>query len=230
MNKIKAIATGMMLTLSAVCASAQGLKVWAKGMTLTADGSSVAYMSVNMTDADELYSGFQMTIEVPKGIHIAMKMSGRDKVNDATLDPYRFEGLSHTLSVNMPTETLIKLGCIDLTANRNFYRDDAEHNIVEHLLSIGLTADKSMEDGDYVLKFSDCKMIHGDATYNEVPDFTTTLTIMGGVPSSIRATRQEERGMEETYDLAGRKVKEPAHRQIYVRKGKKMVRYRDLAK
>ena len=171
-----------------------------------------------------LYSGFQMAIEVPQGIHIAQKASGRKLVNDASLDPYRFEGLNHTLSVNMPTETLIKLGCIDLTGNQDFYRDDADHNIVEHLLSIGLTADKSMEDGDYVLKFSDCKMIHGDATYNEVPDFTATLTIVGGVPSSIKATRQEENGTEDTYDLAGRKIKKPTHKQVYVRKGKKIAR------
>mgnify|MGYP004624373225 FL=1 len=224
MNKIKAITTGMMLTLSTVWASAQNLKVWAESMTLTANGSSVAYMKVNMTDTDEVYSGFQMAIEVPQGIHIAQKASGRKLVNDASLDPYRFEGLNHTLSVNMPTETLIKLGCIDLTGNQDFYRDDADHNIVEHLLSIGLTADKSMKDGDYVLKFSDCKMIHGDATYNEVPDFTATLTIVGGVPSSIKATRQKENGTEDTYDLAGRKIKKPTHKQVYVRKGKKIAR------
>ena len=59
---------------------------------------------------------------------------------------------------------------------------------------------------------------------NEVPDCTATLTLMGGVPSSTRTTHQEGQDMGDTYDQAGRKVKEPVRRQVYVRKGKKMAR------
>ena len=223
-NTAKAIVTGMMFTLTAVWASAQSLRVWADDMTLKADGNSVTRLRVSMTDDGTPYSGFQMAIEVPKGIHIAQRTSGRELMNDATLDPCRFEGLAHVLGTNMPSATLIKVGCIDLMGNREFYRDDAGHNPVEHLFDLGLVADKSMEDGKYTLRFWDCKMIHADASYDESPEFTATLTIVDGVPSSVDVTRQGEQDKGDTYDLGGRKVQEPTHRQIYVRKGRKVAR------
>lgn len=224
MNKTRKIFAVLALTLSAVWAQAQSLSVWADDVTVTADGKSVAYLYVNMTDANELYSGFQMAIDVPEGIHIAQKVSGRNTVNDATLNKYRFEGLSHTLSVNMPSATLIKVGGIDLTANNDFFRDDAEGNIVENLFAIGLTADNTMEDGNYTLKFSDVKMIHGDATYNAPDDFTATLTIVGGIPTSIKMAGADQQTADDYYDLTGKKVKETTGKQLYIKKGKKVVK------
>lgn len=165
-----------------VGAQAQSLRVWMDDMIMVADGTTVTYMTVSMTDADDLYSGFQMGITVPEGITIHQVKSGRVMVNDAKLNEFRFEGLGHSLITNMPDPQTIKVGCMDTRDNAEFYPDDAEGNIVEELFTIGLVASPDMVNGDYTIEMWDVEMIHQNATGVKPSnaDLTAKMTITGG--------------------------------------------------
>lgn len=174
--------TYLLLALFGVQAQAQSLRVWMDDMEVTADGQTVTYMTVKMTDPNDLYAGFQMGITVPEGISIHQIRSGRVMVNDAKLNEYRFEGLGHSLTVNMPNSTTIKLGCMDTRDNAEFYRDDAEGNIVEELFTIGLVGSNDMINGEYTIEMWDVEMIHQNATGVKPSntDLTAKMTVKGG--------------------------------------------------
>lgn len=125
-----------MLALFGVQANAQtsfrsdDVKIWADNVVMTADNSTVSYLKVNMTDLTRQYAGFQMEIHVPKGIHLHQIATGRGFKYDTKLNQYRFDGLGHSVTINMPTETVIKLSVVDFTTNAEFYSDamvDGEH-------------------------------------------------------------------------------------------------------
>jgi len=184
------------LALTGVQAQAEGLRVWVNDAVMTADGSTVTYLTVCQTDpTDNQYVGFQMQMRVPEGIHIAQRKQGRVYVNDATLNEQRFEGLGHALSVNMPEATLIKLSCMDATNNAPFYPDDAEGNTVEELFTIGLTADATMTNGTYTVTLSGVDFIHSDGSSNSPEsEVSFRLTVTGGqepVVTSITYTLPE---------------------------------------
>lgn len=172
----------LMLALFGMHAQAQSLRVWMDDMTMVADGQTVTYMTVYMTDPDDLYSGFQMGITVPEGISINQVKSGRVMVNDAKLNADRFDGLGHSLITNMPNSKTIKLGCMDTSQNAEFYNDDADGNIVEELFTIGLVASPEMINGEYTVEMWDLEMIHKDATGVKPSNtnLTAKMTVTGG--------------------------------------------------
>ena len=224
MNIIRTILTGLVFTLSVVWAQAQSIRIWADSVTVKADSSTVSYLKINMLDDNELYSGFQMNIETPEGIKLALKNSEINDVFDVNLNRHRFKGLNHNLCVNMPSNsTVIKVGCVDITGNKDFYRGDLKQNVVSNLFDIGLIADNSLEDGVYVLKFSNCMMIRNDATYNKVEDFTSILTVTHDDIDAINENLKESNSRETMYDLSGAKVKEPLKGHVYIISGKKFL-------
>lgn len=172
----------LLLALFGVRAQAQSLRVWMDDMNVVADGQTVTYMTVYMTDPDNLYSGFQMGITVPEGISIHQVKSGRVMVNDAKLNEFRFEGLTHSLTVNMADSKTIKLGCADTGQNAEFYPDDADGNIVEELFTIGLVGSPEMVNGEYTVEMWDVEMIHQDATGVKPSNtnLTAKMTVTGG--------------------------------------------------
>lgn len=170
------------LALIGVQARAQELKVWVSNGTLTADSATITKITVYQTDpSDATYVGFQMQMHVPQGVHIAQRKQGRVMVNDLTLNEYRFEGLSHSLTANMPSSNLLKIACLDMSSNSPFYPDDAEGNVVEELFTIGLIADKSMTNGTYKVTLSGVDFIHKDGTSNSPSEEVSfNLTVTGG--------------------------------------------------
>ena len=121
-----------MLVFAAVRLTAQDFKFWMSNPTLTADGQTVTYLHIYQTDANnKQYWNFQVEITLPEGIHIAKKRSGREYVNDATLNEDRFDGLPHVLGVNMPDATTFKALCGNSASKQPYYNDDIDGNIVE---------------------------------------------------------------------------------------------------
>lgn len=214
---------GLMLSLFGVQAQAQSLSVWADDITINADGQTVTYLTVKMTDNNQLYSGFQMAINVPEGITIAQKRSGRVMVNDAELNAIRFEGLKHSLGVNMPDATTIKVACLDTSNNEEFYRDDAEGSIVEELFTIGLVGDPEMVNGEYSVTFSDVLMIHKDASADAAVVQPVTLTVTGGqITSNIKGVSGNTN--HSLYDLNGRKLNAHHAKGVVIENGKKIAK------
>lgn len=184
---MKKFLTFLMLLSVSFGVQAQSLRVWMGDMEMTADGKTVTYMTVYMTDPDDQYSAFQMGITVPEGISINKVKSGRNMVDDARLNADRFDGLAHSLGVNMPNATTIKVTCIDLSANEVFYADDADGNIVEELFTIGLVGSPEMYNGEYTIEMWDLEMIHQNATGVKPvnTNLTAKLTVKGGKSSSV---------------------------------------------
>lgn len=225
MNKSRIFFLGLVLTLSVVWAQAQSLSVWADSVTVKADSATVSYLKINMLDAKELYSGFQMTIEVPDGICFASKVLENESGADCNLNKQRFKGLNHALCVNLPSNSnCLKVGCVDMVSNKNFYRGDARQTVVNNLFDIGLIADNSLEDGAYVLKFTDCKMIRSDATYNRVADFTSVLVVTHDDIDAVKVNIKESNSSENMYSVSGMKIKKPLKGQVYISNGIKTVR------
>lgn len=170
--------TAFLLTVG--FAQAFDLKVWMSSPKMVADGTTVTYLTVYQTDAEELYSDMNMQINVPEGIHIAQKKSGRNYVNDITANVDRFDGTEIGIACNMPDATSIRVITTNATKN-TWYRDDADGNIVEELFTIGLIADNEMVNGDYEITLSSVKFVKLDATAN-VPSETVkaTMSVTGG--------------------------------------------------
>lgn len=180
----------LFLLLSAlfeVQAQAQSLRVWMGDMEMTADGKTVTYMKVYMTDPEDVYAAFQMGITVPDGISINKVKSGRNTVDDIKLNADRFDGLAHTIGAKMPNTTTINVSCIDTSNNDEFYNDDADGNIVEELFTIGLIGSPEMYNGEYTIEMWDLEMIHQDATGVKPvnTNLTAKLTVKGGKSSSV---------------------------------------------
>lgn len=179
MKRMKTIA--LLLALVGVQAGAQNLKVWVNDVAVKADGTTVTTVTVCQTDpTDDQYVGFQMKMNVPEGIHIAQKKSGRVYVDDLTLNANRFEGLGHSLSGNMPDATTIVLSCVDMS-NAPFYPDDADGNTVEELFTIGLVAENAAINGEYTVTLSGVDFIHSNGSSNSpTEDVSFRLTITDG--------------------------------------------------
>lgn len=179
-NIIKKTGVLILLLLSVGIAHAFDLKVWMSSPTLVADGKTVTYLTIYQTDSEELYSDMNMQINVPEGIHIAQKKSGRNYVNDITANVDRFDGTEIGIACNMPDATSIRVITTNATKN-TWYRDDADGNIVEELFTIGLIADNEMVNGNYEITLSSVKFVKLDATAN-VPNevVKATMSITGG--------------------------------------------------
>ena len=147
--KIKLFFLSLLLLIS-VRAQAQSetLRVWLdSNVTLTADSTSVAYLTLYENDGAQGYTSFNMSLIVPKGIHVNKVQQGRDLLNDISLSERATA--THTIACNMPADTLLTVACTSST-NQDLYTDDAEGNPLDALWTIGLIAEPTMENGDYV--------------------------------------------------------------------------------
>lgn len=166
-----------MLALFGVQANAQtsyksnDVKVWADNVMMTADNSTVGYLNIYMTDLTRQYAGFQMEINVPKGIHINKVASARSTKYDTTLNQYRFDGLGHTVTINMPSETVIRLSVIDYTTNAEFYSDaviegKSDVNNDGILSMADLTCITDYLNGNSLKTTKDAADVNGDGVVN----------------------------------------------------------------
>lgn len=182
-NNMKNILTTLCLAISLCGSSAkaqtQTLRVWADNMTMTADGETVTRLTVYETDVVN-YSAFNMAFVLPKGVKVAQVKKGRVYVDDVTLNADRFDGLDHSITVNMPDETTLKVMCYSGTITE-IYPDDAEGNPVEELFSIGLVADPATLNGTYSVNIVDCAFTPAEGKASEPQDNPTfTMTVTGG--------------------------------------------------
>lgn len=174
-----------MLALFGVRAVAQTatLRVWADDMTMTADGQTVTRLTVYETDAVD-YSAFNMAFILPKGVSVAKVKKGRVYVDDVELNADRFEGLDHSIAVNMPDETTLKVMCYSNSLSE-IYPDDADGNTVEELFSIGLVADPSTMNGEYEVRIVDCAFTPAEGHASELTETVTfNMTVTGGTDGS----------------------------------------------
>ena len=160
-------------------AQTQTLEVWGHDITMTADGTTVTHLTISERDVVD-YTGFSLTIVVPKGIHVAQVRSGREYVDDISLNIDRATS-THTIACNMPQEDIIKVISYS-TQNQNYYPDDIDGNPVTDIFTIGLVADPTMVNGEYEVSIIDCKFAQAPsgASQPQAP-VTMKMTVTGGV-------------------------------------------------
>ncbi|MGN0221336.1 MAG: hypothetical protein ACI4BA_04355 [Prevotella sp.] len=173
-----------LLALTAVRANAQStLEVWMdQTQEVTADGTTVTYLTFYQKDPNVNYIAFNMAITVPKGIHINQKKVGRDYVNDIELSVRATT--THTISCNMPDENTIKI--ISTSSElQEFYPDDEDGNLYDPLFSIGLVGDASMYNGKYPIEMWDMVFGYRDQTdgqlkHNDPEPIFSQMNVTGG--------------------------------------------------
>ena len=165
--------------LTRAVAQTETLQVWGHDFEMTADGSTVTHLTVSERDVVD-YTGFSLTILVPKGIHIAQVRSGREYVNDISLNVDRAT-TTHSIACNMPTEDMVKV-ISSSTENLDYYPDDIDGNPVDEIFTIGFTADPTMVNGEYEVKIVECKFAFaaGGASKPQEP-IVMKMTVTGGV-------------------------------------------------
>ena len=119
-----------LLALITVRANAQStLEVWTEKSTeITADGTTVTYLTFYQKDPNINYISFQAVITVPKGIKINQIKSGRLTVNDIMLCQDRV--YDHTIACNLADENTIKISAMSSTL-QEFYPDDEVLEVIE---------------------------------------------------------------------------------------------------
>ncbi len=171
------------LVLASVVTRAQAqtetLEVWGHDIAMTADGSTVTHLTISERDVVD-YTGFSLTIVVPQGISVAQVRSGRDYVDDISLNIDRAT-TTHTIACNMPEANIIKVISYS-TKNQNFYPDDIDGNPVTEIFTIGLVADPTMINGEYEVSIIDCKFAQAPsgASQPQAP-VKMKMTVTGGV-------------------------------------------------
>lgn len=217
----------VLLTVVGAQAQSETLRVWLDSkVTFTADGSTVTYLKLYENDGDQGYTSFNMSLYVPKGIHVNKVKQGRDMVDDIFLSERATT--THTIACNMPSETLLKVACIS-SMNQDLYNDDEEGNPLDEVWTIGLVADPTMANGDYIVTMPADGLIfnmkQGDTYVSSriKEDVKCVFTITGGTITSIK-TLPVEGGKDALYDLNGRKMDTPVSKGVYIENGKKVVK------
>lgn len=147
--------------LPCIAAASETLKVWMdKSVSFTADGKTVTKLIFRESDPNINYIAFNMTLTVPKGVHINQVKSGRNYVNDIKLTE-RGETGTHTIACNMPDETTVRIICTS-SLNDELYPDDAEGNLMDELFEIGFVADATTFNGIYSVEMTGCKFVQND--------------------------------------------------------------------
>ena len=162
-------------------AQTQTLEVWGHDITMTADGTTVTHLTISERDVVD-YTGFSLTIVVPKGIHVAQVRNGREYVDDISLNADRAT-TTHEIACNMPQDNIIKV-IASSTKNSNFYPDDIDGNPVTDIFTIGLVADPTMVNGTYEVSIIDCKFKQSKASIpasQPQAPITMKMTVTGGV-------------------------------------------------
>lgn len=173
-----------LLALLSVRANAQStLEVWMdQTMEVTADGTTVTYLTFYQKDPNINYIAFNMAITVPKGIHIHQKKSGRDYVNDIELSVRATT--THSIACNMPNDNTIKI--ISTSSElQEFYPDDEDGNLYDPLFTIGLVADETMYNGTYKIEMWDLvfgyrDQADGQLKHNDPQPIYSDMTVTGG--------------------------------------------------
>lgn len=217
----------VLLTVVGAQAQSETLRVWLDSkVTFTADGSTVTYLKLYENDGDQGYTSFNMSLYVPKGIHVNKVKQGRDMVDDIFLSERATT--THTIACNMPSETLLKVACTS-SMNQDLYNDDEEGNPLDEVWTIGLVADPTMANGDYIVTMPADGLIfnmkQGDTYVSShiKEDVKCVFTITGGTITSIK-TLPVEGGKDALYDLNGRKMDTPVSKGVYIENGKKVVK------
>lgn len=217
----------VLLTIVGAQAQSETLRVWLDSqVTFTADGSSVTYLKLYENDGDQQYTSFNMSLIVPEGIQVNKVKQGRNTVNDISLSERATT--THTISCNMPSETLLKIACTS-SENQDLYNDDESGNPLDELWTIGLTADPTMVNGDYIVTMPADGLVfnmkQGDTYVSSriQEDVTCIFTITGGVITSVRRVN-EETHVNGIYDLNGRKLNVPYNKGVFIENGKKVAK------
>lgn len=217
----------VLLTVVGAQAQSETLRVWLDSkVTFTADGSTVTYLKLYENDGEQGYTSFNMSLYVPKGIHVNKVKQGRDMVDDIFLSERATT--THTIACNMPSETLLKVACTS-SMNQDLYNDDEEGNPLDEVWTIGLVADPTMANGDYIVTMPADGLIfnmkQGDTYVSSriKEDVKCVFTITGGTITSIK-TLPVEGGKDALYDLNGRKMDKPVSKGVYIENGKKVVK------
>ena len=179
-------------------AIASNLKVRMSSPAIMNDGKTAAYLTIYQTDIiDEenkeydLYAQFQFRINVPSGITFAQKDVDGEMVNDITLNASRFRGTSSFFTLSSEQiDGRLSIISANTSKDKTYYQTDAEGNVIEELLTIGLIADKTMETGSYEISLSEVKFVHLDASAN-VPGETVTAALSVVPEGSIRTILDE---------------------------------------
>lgn len=214
------------VSIIGVQAQSTTLKVWLDSkVTFQADGTTVTYLKLYENDGEQGYTSFNMSLIVPKGISVNKVKQGRETVDDILLSERATT--THTIACNMPSETLLKVACIS-TLNQDLYNDDEEGNPLDELWTIGLLADPTMENGDYVVTMPADGLIFnmkdGDNYVSSriSEDVTCVFTIEGGVLTAIKQVTVDAEDASAIYDLQGRKLTNPVGSGVYIINGKKV--------
>ncbi len=184
----------VMFVLVVLRAAAVGPEFRMSSPVMVADGKTVTYLSVYQTDSDDKqYWIFQVEIQLPKGIHIAQRTEGRQEANDATLNESRFEGLPHTLGVNMPDSTTLRAICVNMSSKEPYYNDDADGNKVEEIFRVGLIADADMTNGNHVVTLTKAVVCDTDVkAFRQEGEATAIMKVTGGRDAEISYTLGQE--------------------------------------
>lgn len=215
-NTIKSLTVALCLTAGATSANAEfittkseTLKVWMDPIDMTADGKSVAQLTVYENDIKD-YAGFNMALIVPEGIKVAQVKQGRETVNDIFLTERAAS--THTISCNMLDDgRTIKIISYSLQLD-NYYNDDEDGNPLDALFTIGLIADESVRSGEYTLELYDIKFAEATTDASILPEepITTTLTVLSEA-TAITEPQQAGSNSAKIYDLLGRPKSEATH-------------------
>lgn len=216
-----------LLTVVGAQAQSETMKVWLDShVTFTANGKSVSYLKLYENDGDQGYVSFNMSLILPKGIHINKVKQGRDYVNDISLSERGTT--THVISCNMPSDTLLKVIAIS-SMNQELYNDDENGNPLDEVWTIGLTADNSMENGDYIVTMPADGLIFNmrqNGTYVSSrikEDVTCVFTITDGTITAVKQVKADKE-TGDLYDLSGRRINKPLNHGIYINGGKKVAK------
>ena len=173
-----------LLALITVRANAQStLEVWLDQSTeITADGTTVTYLTFYQKDPNINYIAFNMAITVPKGIKIHQKKVGRETVNDIELSVRATS--THSIACNMPDENTIKIASTS-SELQEFFPDDEDGNLYDPLFTIGLVGDPTMYNGTYQIEMWDMLFGYRDKAdnqlkHNDPEPIFTEMTVTGG--------------------------------------------------
>lgn len=185
------------------------LKVTLSDITLV-PGGDAAYLTVSEECEGGTYAAFQMVMHFPKGIEVNKVKDGREEIEDAFLNATRFEKLGHTLSMNMLDDEggqILKIACIDLTKNKEFYNDDADGNKVTELFKVGLKANSTAAFGDFKVLVDQIKFIKKNSDA-DVPSGEVSFTVSIPDPAGIENVSLDA-SPAEFYTIDGKKLQEP---------------------
>lgn len=149
----------LIVSMANAVQASETLKVWMdKSVSFTADGKTVTKLVFRENDPNINYIAFNMTLTVPKGIHINKVKSGRNYVNDIKLTERKDD---HAIACNMPDETTVRIICTS-PVNAELYPDDEDGNQMDELFEIGFVADATTYNGTYAIEMTGCKFVQND--------------------------------------------------------------------